>query len=79
MKGVAGHGYDFGQREHLAVLFILPFLAEAAMRSVAVGPKRTLHFAVAACAAIGAALKPHFFLLPLLVEGLARLKHLRNG
>lgn len=71
---VALPGYDFGQREHLALLLVLPYLAEAATRHTAAEHRRILHFSAATCAAMGVALKPHFLLLPLLVEAVIILR-----
>jgi len=62
-------GYDFGQREHLALLACLPYLAGALRRGdgAACGGRELA--AAAVLAAVGLALKPHFALLPLLIEG----------
>jgi hypothetical protein len=65
---VALPGYDFGQREHLALLLVLPYLAEAARRAGGRAAPRGVRLAVAAWATVGVALKPHFLLVPLLVE-----------
>ncbi|MBA5640377.1 hypothetical protein H3H37_25285, partial [Duganella sp. LX20W] len=65
---VALPGYDFGQREHLALLLVLPYLAEAARRADGAAAPRGARLAVAAWATVGIALKPHFLLVPLLVE-----------
>lgn len=68
---VAMHGYDFGQREHLALLAVQPYLAEAARRAEGRAGSVASQLAVAAWAAVGLALKPHFLLVALLVEGMA--------
>ncbi|HJV00527.1 MAG TPA: hypothetical protein VJ752_08270 [Burkholderiaceae bacterium] len=65
---VALPGYDFGQREHLALLFALPYLVEAAGRAGGAPASPGARLAVAAWATVGIALKPHFVLVPLLVE-----------
>jgi hypothetical protein len=66
---VAGVGYDFGQREHLALLLSLPYLACAVRRMREEGhAKRWVVVGVAAAAGIGFALKPFFLAVPLLVE-----------
>jgi hypothetical protein len=75
---VAMHGYDFGQREHLALLAVLPYLAEAARRAAGQAAARHTQLAVAAWAALGLALKPHFLLVAVLVEGLAAWRTARR-
>lgn len=67
---IALPGYDFGQREHLALLLVLPYLGGAVLRLEAELLSCRHAMAAAACAAVGLALKPHFLLVPLLVEGL---------
>ncbi|WP_395400043.1 hypothetical protein ACHMW6_22475 [Pseudoduganella sp. UC29_106] len=62
-------GYEFGQREHIAYLSVLPYLAEAACRLSGKRGSMVEHVAVALLAVIGVAIKPHFLLVPLLVEG----------
>lgn len=74
---VALPGYDFGQREHLALLLVLPYLAEAACRAEGAAASRGAQLAVAAWATVGIALKPHFLLVPLLVEAVV-LAHSRR-
>ncbi len=71
---------NFGEREHLLMILAMPYLLLAAARlrrSVESAPLVSGPTAVAlgAMAGLGVALKPHFVLLPLLVEGwlLARL------
>lgn len=66
---VAGVGYDFGQREHLALLLSLPYLACAVRRVQGDGdPRRWIVAGAAAAAGLGFALKPFFLPVPLLVE-----------
>ncbi|WP_374580271.1 hypothetical protein [Pseudoduganella sp.] len=74
-------GYEFGQREHLALLCGLPYLAEAALRCNRQPASRSTQVAAAVLATIGFALKPHFFAVPLLVEVYAawRLRRLSMG
>ncbi len=59
---------DFGQREHLLLVFCLPYVFLAIRRA----QKRSLNTGLAAFigafAALGFALKPHFLLLPLSLE-----------
>jgi len=71
---VPAAGYDFGQREHLAVLMSLPYLAVAALRLQPAPVSRSWRSGVALVAAIGFAIKPHFLLVPALVEGLIFLR-----
>lgn len=74
-------GYAFGQREHIALLCVLPYLVEAARRIDGRPVGRGNHLAVAALASLGMAIKPHFLLVALLVEGFAwlRLRRLAPG
>lgn len=67
-SAIALPGYDFGQREHLALLLSLPYLAESVLRAQGDTRGKHTHLAVAALASVGFALKPHFLLVPLLVE-----------
>lgn len=67
-------GYAFGQREHIALMCALPYLAEAARRVDGQPVGRGAHLAVAALASLGMAIKPHFLLVALLVEGFAWLR-----
>lgn len=62
--------YDVGQREHLMVLFAIPYAFLAARRAEGLATRRWLALTVTACAALGFALKPHFLAVPLLVEAL---------
>lgn len=57
---------NFGQREHIAALFILPYLLRT-VRVVENGTGRT-HWFAAIFAGLGVAFKPHFVFIPLLVE-----------
>jgi len=63
-------GYDFGQREHLMVVAALPWLLLAARRIEGVPTGRGLALGCAVLAGLGFALKPHFLVVPALVEGL---------
>jgi hypothetical protein len=64
-------GDDFGQREHLLVALLLPFLLLAAARVDGRSVGRTSALAAGALAGLGIALKPHFLLLWAAVEGYA--------
>ncbi|MBK0394020.1 hypothetical protein [Ramlibacter algicola] len=61
--------YDFGQREHLALLASLPYIATAMLRFQGTPPARGVRLGVALPAAMGLLIKPHFLLVPMLVEG----------
>jgi hypothetical protein len=65
---IALPAYSFGEREHIALLCVLPYLAEAARRMEHQPCRRSVHIAVALVAALGLALKPHFLLVPLFIE-----------
>lgn len=58
----------FGQREHLMVIATLPYLLLSAARAEGARLSLTLRVGVALAAGIGFTLKPHFLVLPLLVE-----------
>ncbi|WP_158287576.1 hypothetical protein [Falsiroseomonas bella] len=66
--------YDVGQREHLMALFAIPYAFLAARRIEGPPVSRPLAWAVSLPAAVGFALKPHFLVVPLLVEGLVLLR-----
>jgi len=61
-------GYDFGQREHLMLAAVLPYLVLGARRAEGVPTSRGLSLGVALLAALFLALKPHFLAIPALVE-----------
>ena len=56
-------GY-FGQREHLVLILVLPWLLVAAARAEGGAPGRAVAAAAGALAGFGVALKPHYLLLP---------------
>jgi hypothetical protein len=62
-------GYDFGQREHLITLLLLPYLAGAAARARASDPPASLAIWTGAGAGLAIAMKPQFALVALAVEG----------
>ena len=66
---VPAPGYDFGQREHLALLLSLPYLAMAVLRLQGGESKCLWRSAAALLAAVGFCLKPYFMLVPVMVEG----------
>ena len=55
---------DFGQRDHILALLVLPYLVAAALRPIPV-PARVF---ITLIAALGIALKPHQTLIPIAVE-----------
>ncbi len=59
---------DFGQRDHLLTLFLLPYLAAAASRAANLPIPRPLAYLTGTLALLGLALKPHQLLIPLAVE-----------
>lgn len=59
--------HHFGQREHLCVILVLPYVLSVLMRA----PAHGLAVAVGMLAGFGLALKPYFVVLPLFVEAVA--------
>lgn len=55
---------DFGQREHLLVLFVLPYVLLTAARVTGAPVKRWIGAAIGVIAGLGLLLKPHFLLAP---------------
>jgi hypothetical protein len=72
-------GVEFGQREHLLIAFILPYLALLALRlqGVATLPAPAAALAVGILAGIGFALKPYHLLAFAMLEALALARRLR--
>jgi hypothetical protein len=63
-------GYEFGQREHYAVILLLPFVVAAAAEDAAVPLRpRSLLVGLALAGAVGALIKPFFVLFPALIFG----------
>lgn len=65
-------GRDFGQREHLAVLLVLPYLIGAALRLSKDEPRRSqtlVAIFAGVLGGVGFSIKPFFCLVPILVEG----------
>jgi len=67
-------GYDFAQREHIMTVAALPYLMQAARRIEGEVAGRAATFGAALLAALGFALKPHFLVIPALVEGLVLVR-----
>ncbi len=59
---------DYGQREYLAVALSLPYLLMAAGRMTGQSYPLAVAISVGLAAGVGLALKPHFLLVPALVE-----------
>lgn len=72
--------YDFGQREHLMTIFVIPYLALHATKLPHNASFRGLTVAVSAWACLGLFLKPAFLLLPVLIslDRAIRLRSLRG-
>jgi hypothetical protein len=66
--------YDVGQREHLMALFAIPYAFLAARRIEGLPTSRPLAWTVTLAAALAFALKPHFLVVPALVEALVLLR-----
>ena len=60
---------DYGQREHLAVLLLLPYILAIAHRIEGRGLSLAGGLAIGIAAGVGVAFKPYFALVPLLLEG----------
>lgn len=58
----------FGQREHLTLIAIVPYLVLVARRAEGLTASRTIAITCGILAAFGIALKPHFLLVPVAVE-----------
>lgn len=63
-----GPAGDFGQREHLMLTLALPYFLLLALRAGGAGVGRRLALPVGVLAGLGFAIKPHFLLLPVLLE-----------
>ena len=67
-------GREFGQREHLAAIAVLPYLALAGRRASGEGnPSAGATIAIGLAMGLGVALKPFFLAVPLLVELVVQL------
>jgi hypothetical protein len=58
----------FGQREHLTLIAIVPYLVLVARRADGLATGKTIAIACGVLAAFGIALKPHFLLVPVALE-----------
>jgi hypothetical protein len=68
-------GYHFGQREHLTIVLVLPYLYAAAALSCGMSLPRGRAILTGLLAAVGFALKPYFLPVWLAVEGYVALRH----
>jgi hypothetical protein len=60
--------YEFGQKEHLLILFTLPYLLLVSSRLQGVTVKTSLAITIGILAGLGFAIKPHFLIMLTLVE-----------
>ena len=60
---------DFGQRDHLLALLVLPYIVAAALHAVGNPISYPWRAVFATAAALGIAYKPHLALIPVAVEG----------
>lgn len=69
LVGALAPAASFGQREYLSVLFVMPYLAAAALRvSGTPGMQRWVFAAAGVMAGIGVAFKPYLLAIPVIVE-----------
>ena len=70
---------DYGQREHLAIILTLPYIAAITRRVEALPLGQVSALIIGVTAGVGFALKPYFVFVPLLLEGwlLWRARNLR--
>jgi len=66
--------HDYGQREHLALILTLPYVALLGVRAGGQGATRALAIGAGIAAGIGMSLKPHFALLLILAVGFLALR-----
>lgn len=70
-------GRDFGQRDHLVVALLAPWLALVSVRASGTTPSRGVMLIVGLLAALALGLKPHYVLVLLVVEGWALTQGIR--
>ncbi len=75
-----GIGRDFGQREHLATMLVIPYLLIRGLASNRNGTNAVEAMLAGIAAGIAVAFKPHFLLIPAFVEiaSLIRTRHWRS-
>lgn len=66
-------GYDFGQREHVMTVAVLPYVLSASFWSTGVRTSPRLGSTVGLISAAGLCLKPHFLLIPVCLEVLVAI------
>ena len=70
---------DFGQREHLTVIAVLPYVLMAAVRAMGGAIGRGEAVAAGVVGAIGFALKPHFLLAWIVIEAAVMVRQGRRA
>ena len=65
---------DFGQREHLMMIFVFPYLILVALRAARLDCAPALAIATGALATLGFGLKPYFLLVPAVLEAYLLLR-----
>jgi hypothetical protein len=66
--------FNFGQRDHLFVLVIVPFLVGRWLRWEEIPVPRATQILLGVMAGLGTCLKPYYMLIPLVVEGVWLLR-----
>jgi len=61
-------GRDYGQREHLSLIFVLPYLISTAARAEGRRPTFVAAILIGLASGVGIAFKPYFVAIPILVE-----------
>jgi hypothetical protein len=68
-------GREFGQREPLMIILVLPYLAlSARLADGAAAPRRWVRIAIGIVGGLGFALKPYFLVVPAMIEGVLWLR-----
>ena len=62
-------GFEFGQREHIALILVLPYVLAAAARGTGGATPRAAALAIGGAAGLGIAMKPYFVPVWLAIEG----------
>lgn len=63
-------GVDFGQREHLVALWLVPYVASAACRASGAPSAATLRMVAGALAGLALCIKPHYAIVVAVVEAI---------
>jgi hypothetical protein len=72
---VAVPGVDFGQRDHVTAILVLPYCALVARRLLGVSVATPIALVTGLLAAVGIGIKPHFVLLPMVLWGALARRH----